>query len=179
EITHETLLRVWPRLAGWLDDDRAGLRVHRRLTEAAHTWDEHGRDEGCLYRGTQLSHAVEWAEESDHQADLNPLERTFLDESVALRSREQEAEHARARHLEKLAADAQQQTKPAISRRLVLEAERPRSVEPRHSLLLNLAAYRIAPTTEARNGLVSTAAHQYYAGEFLGHQVRITALTVS
>src|SRR5262249_16012742 len=103
----------------------------------------------------------------------------FLDESVALRSREQEAEHARARHLEKLAADAQQQTKAAISRRLVLEAERTRSVEPRHSLLLNLAAYRIAPTTEARNGLVSPAAHQYYAGEFLGHQVRITALTVS
>jgi ABC-type cobalamin/Fe3+-siderophores transport system ATPase subunit len=34
EITHETLLRAWPRLRGWIDADRAGLYVPQQLTEA-------------------------------------------------------------------------------------------------------------------------------------------------
>ena len=35
DVSHEALIRGWPLLRDWLDDDRAGLRVHRRLTEAA------------------------------------------------------------------------------------------------------------------------------------------------
>ena len=35
EITHEALLTAWPRLRSWIDADRAGLAAHRRLTEAA------------------------------------------------------------------------------------------------------------------------------------------------
>ena len=34
DVSHEALIRGWPRLRRWLDEDRAGLRVHRRLTEA-------------------------------------------------------------------------------------------------------------------------------------------------
>ena len=35
EVAHEALLRHWPRLRGWLDEDREALRVHRHLTDAA------------------------------------------------------------------------------------------------------------------------------------------------
>jgi Caspase domain len=55
EITHEALLRAWPRLRGWIDADRAGLYVHQQLTDAAHRWDRDGRPAASLYRGTDLA----------------------------------------------------------------------------------------------------------------------------
>src|SRR5262249_13400535 len=39
EVAHEALIRGWPKLRGWIEEDRAGLRLHRRLTEAAHEWE--------------------------------------------------------------------------------------------------------------------------------------------
>jgi hypothetical protein len=35
EVAHEALIREWPALRGWLDENREGLRLHRQLTEAA------------------------------------------------------------------------------------------------------------------------------------------------
>ncbi|WP_369292823.1 hypothetical protein [Streptomyces sp. Je 1-4 4N24_ara] len=39
EVAHEAVIRAWPRLRRWLDEDRDALRTHRRLTAAATTWD--------------------------------------------------------------------------------------------------------------------------------------------
>ncbi|MFJ8332894.1 XRE family transcriptional regulator [Streptomyces sp. NPDC094437] len=61
EITHEVLIRCWPRLRGWLLDDREGQRIHRALTEAAHAWESVRRDPGALYRGIRLASAHQWA----------------------------------------------------------------------------------------------------------------------
>ena len=61
EITHETLLTAWPRLRQWLTEDRAGLRIHRDLTDAARDWQREGRDPGRLFRGTRLAVARDWA----------------------------------------------------------------------------------------------------------------------
>ncbi len=35
ELTHEALIRSWPRLRDWIARDRDALRVHHQLTEAA------------------------------------------------------------------------------------------------------------------------------------------------
>ena len=35
EIAHEALLREWPRLRGWIDDGRDGLRLLRHVSDAA------------------------------------------------------------------------------------------------------------------------------------------------
>ncbi len=48
EIAHEALLRAWPRLTTWLNEDRAGLVVHRRLTDATSDWLSLDRDSGSL-----------------------------------------------------------------------------------------------------------------------------------
>ena len=61
EIAHEALLREWPRLRGWLDEDREELRALRQLTVAARSWDETGRDDADLYRGPRLAAAAELA----------------------------------------------------------------------------------------------------------------------
>lgn len=81
EITHEALIRSWPRLRGWLADDRDGQRLHRELTEATATWERHGRDPGALLRGARLNVIADWAWESN--APLNEAEQRFLDESIA------------------------------------------------------------------------------------------------
>jgi beta-lactam-binding protein with PASTA domain len=82
EVSHEALIRGWPRLQAWVDEDRQGLRVHRRLTEAAQEWVAFERDPGALYRGTRLHIATEWA---DRRAEaLNDRERQFLAASSAL-----------------------------------------------------------------------------------------------
>ena len=54
EIAHEALIREWPRLRGWLAEDREELRALRQLTTAARSWDEHGRNDADLYRGPRL-----------------------------------------------------------------------------------------------------------------------------
>jgi DNA-binding SARP family transcriptional activator/WD40 repeat protein len=88
EVAHEALLREWPRLRGWLDDDAQGRRTHRRLTDAARDWDERGRDPTDLYRGAHLAVALEWR--SAHEPELNSTERAFLDASRAAAGRAQQ-----------------------------------------------------------------------------------------
>jgi WD40 repeat protein/DNA-binding SARP family transcriptional activator len=111
EVAHEALLREWPRLRGWLEEDVQGRALHRHLIGAAREWDQSGRDPGELYRGARLTGALDWAR--DHDADLNQLERAFLDAGRA--GAEREVADARRR--------AEQETRRArrearISRRL-------------------------------------------------------------
>ncbi|MBI4285092.1 MAG: hypothetical protein HY670_04215, partial [Chloroflexi bacterium] len=93
DVSHEALIRGWPRLRQWIDEDRAALRVHRRLTEAVHEWQRLGRDEEMLYRGARLAEAVEWRERNE--AALNELEREFLNASVGLQIKERRAAQRR------------------------------------------------------------------------------------
>jgi WD40 repeat protein len=86
EVAHEALLREWPRLRTWLDEDVHGRRLHRRLGDAARAWRTAGRDSSELYRGTRLDGAVDWA--AAHGADLNEVEREFLDASRTEAERE-------------------------------------------------------------------------------------------
>ena len=57
EVAHEALIREWPRLRGWLDDDRDGLRILRHLGQSADAWEASGREAGELYRGGRLEAA--------------------------------------------------------------------------------------------------------------------------
>jgi WD40 repeat protein/class 3 adenylate cyclase len=86
EVAHEALIREWPTLREWLNQDREGLRLHRQLTEAAQEWEILERDPGAVYRGARLSQAREWA--ALHLTALNAQERAFLDGSNAVEERE-------------------------------------------------------------------------------------------
>jgi hypothetical protein len=99
DVSHEALIRSWPRLRQWLDEDRAGLRVHRRITETAEEWQGAIRDNDLLYRGAKLMQAQEWGER--HEVELNPLEREFLSASFAFKHR---CSHAHESHLTELIA---------------------------------------------------------------------------
>ncbi|MFE3559201.1 helix-turn-helix domain-containing protein [Streptomyces sp. NPDC059193] len=92
QLAHEALITCWPRLHGWIEEDRERLRQRRSLAEAARTWTEHDRDPGALYRGTRLTRAEELFPDCERNGALNAAERGFL--LAALEGRE--AEHRAA-----------------------------------------------------------------------------------
>jgi WD40 repeat protein/DNA-binding XRE family transcriptional regulator len=109
EVAHEALIREWPTLRNWLDENREGLRLHRHLTEAAQEWESMGRDPGGLYRGARLSQALEWS--NAHGGDLNLLECSFLEASQTLadqESAEREAQRQRALESARKLAETEQ-----------------------------------------------------------------------
>ena len=94
EVAHEALIRNWPALVGWLEDERVTLRKRLRLTAAADQWLELGNDPGALLAGSLLDEALEYD-------DLNDLETEFVRASqAAVHAAEREKEAARQRELE-------------------------------------------------------------------------------
>jgi hypothetical protein len=96
QIAHQALIRHWPYLHEWLNDNRDMLCAHRRLTEAATEWEHHNKDDELLYRGTPLT-----AWDTYDQDLLNTSEHTFL-----AASRHQAGKHAAARRRTRLAIAA-------------------------------------------------------------------------
>lgn len=178
EISHEALLGSWPRLREWIDTDRSGLRLHRRLTDAARNWADTGRDPGALYRGVRLDAAVDWVTRQDHRDELNQLEQEFVDASVQATRAEGVRERRRTRRLRSLvvaltalllvsagatvysiqqtnAADRERDL--AVSRQVAGTANRLADSDPALAAQLAVAAYRIAPTVEATSSLITAA----------------------
>lgn len=81
EVAHEALVRAWPRLRNWLDEDAEHVRTLRHLSLRAQEWDAQGRPKAELYRGARLQRALEHAA-ADPQA-VTPAEQAFLDASAA------------------------------------------------------------------------------------------------
>jgi WD40 repeat protein/class 3 adenylate cyclase/tRNA A-37 threonylcarbamoyl transferase component Bud32 len=104
EVAHEVLIREWPTLRRWLEDDRASIRVHHQIGDAARLWDAGGREAGDLYRGTRLGAAVEWAQA--HGDALNATEGAFVDASIAESERERRSQLRTNRRLRGLLAGA-------------------------------------------------------------------------
>ncbi|MFI6603915.1 helix-turn-helix domain-containing protein [Nonomuraea sp. NPDC050536] len=176
EVAHEALIRAWPRLHRWLTDDRANLFVHRRLTEAAQSWESLDRDQGALYRGAQLMTARTWAK--DHPGELNELESSFLHAGNAWEEAEHDRDRRRARLFQRLVAgmaalllvamvsgalavlqstEARRQGRAAFAGRLALQARSLLSNDPRLAGLLAIEAYRLSPGEETLGALLSVA----------------------
>ncbi|WP_051858459.1 nSTAND1 domain-containing NTPase [Streptomyces cellulosae] len=171
EMAHEALITAWPRLRGWIEEDRERLRVHRNLTEAAHTWQELGREEGALFRGSRLAAAREHFGGAPRE-DLTEVEHAFLD---AGRHHEQKRRRryrlvltavTTALCLALAAAGlAVGQWQSAVtaqhlaqSRQLAAQSGALLDSEPDLASLLAVHAYRTSPTREAAAALFAAAA---------------------
>ncbi|OLF13497.1 hypothetical protein BU204_27115 [Actinophytocola xanthii] len=182
EISHEALLTAWPQLRSWLDTDRAGLIVSRRLSEAATTWHREHRDTAALYRGTRLAAVQDWLETAPVVTHLTPLAREFLEASSQRERDEQRAVRRRTRRLRQLtvglvvllliavttgvlAVRSQQRTREqrdsAISGKVANEATALRAVDPALAAQLSLAAHRLSPTPESHGSVLSSFATPY------------------
>lgn len=178
-LAHESLIGCWPRLHGWIDQDRERLRHHRQLTEAARAWLEHDRDPGTLYRGTRLARAEEVFPGHGSDLALTEAERAFLTAAFDAREAERRAAAGATRRARTLVGalsavlavalvaglaawrqhDAnllQQQQNTA--RRVAAVADGLRTTDPRAALLLGVAAWRMAPLPETRRALLGSLA---------------------
>ena len=61
EVSHEALIREWPRLASWLREAREDIQLQQTISEDTTSWQERGKSKDHLYRGPQLVEAQEWA----------------------------------------------------------------------------------------------------------------------
>ncbi|SDK95004.1 WD40 repeat [Lentzea albidocapillata subsp. violacea] len=169
-VTHEALFQAWPRLRAWLDEDHEGLRTHRRLTDAARTWQELGRDAGSLYRATRLAETTEWLTRA--RPELTGTEREFIGASRTL-------ERRRSRRLRWVAAGlsglllattatavvAVQQRREVDRLELVRKSQELAELsealsanDPERAARTAAEAYRTYPTAEARGRVLSAVA---------------------
>ena len=79
EVAHEALLRTWPLLRGWLEENKEFLLWLRRC-QAAVVENEHS---GTLLAGKQLEEAERWMESTEEGSP----ERKLIDASLKARKR--------------------------------------------------------------------------------------------
>ena len=177
QFAHEALIREWPRLRGWLNEDRESLRVHRHLTRSTQAWEAMGRDPGELYRGARLAAALDWA---GGRIDLNADERAFLEASVAAQERELRDARRHARRLRILLAGvavllavavaagvvalaqrghARRSATVARAGRLAAESREAAANHPDLALLLALEADRLDDSVDSRGALLGALEH--------------------
>ncbi|WP_338898520.1 helix-turn-helix domain-containing protein [Streptomyces sp. TG1A-60] len=179
ELAHEALITAWPRLRGWIEEDRERLRAHRQLTEAARAWEELGRDEGALYRGSRLVTAREHFGGPGRTDDLTDLEAAFLTAGVTALEQEERATARTTRRLRLLVTSLacllalaltatalaywQRQTavnaqREGLSRQLAAQSAALLDSDTDLASLLAIKAYRTSPTREATRSLYAAAA---------------------
>ena len=171
EMAHEALITSWPRLRGWIEQDRERLRVHRHLTEAAHAWQDLGREKGALSRGSRLTAAWEHFGGTARE-DLTDVEHAFLHAS---RGHEQKGRRRYRLVLTAVTAtlclallaaglavgqwqSAVTAQRTAQSRQLAAQSSALLGSDPDLAALLAVHAYRTSPTREATAALYAAAA---------------------
>lgn len=102
EVAHEALLREWPRLASWLDEDRDLLRTTRSISIAAAAWLDGRRSDTDLYRGDRLRAALDLL--FDDPDRLRPVDTEFLHASRLAEAASLDADRRRVRRLRQLVA---------------------------------------------------------------------------
>ncbi|MEU3827063.1 XRE family transcriptional regulator [Streptomyces sp. NPDC029080] len=193
ELTHEALIRGWPRLRGWLAEDREVLRTRRQLTEAAATWTHLEHDPGALLRGTRLEAARPLARAGD--TGLTATEKAFLDASLAAEGADRAAAARRRRRRRLLTAvsavllavslttsllavranrEVTAQRDDAVARNASAAATELVHRSPDLAARVALAAYRLRPGRQGRDALLSTLMSTWTA-----HSAEMYALDVS
>jgi WD40 repeat protein/transcriptional regulator with XRE-family HTH domain len=178
QITHDALLTAWPRLESWIEGGMEGLRTRRRVTEAARAWQETERESAALWRGSQLTTAVQWAADEDNHTTLDGLASEFIAASIAAEQENQRAERRSTRRLQRLVAAlavlviavgtlagfAFQQREAATtarddanSREIAVEAGQVRGQDAPLAAQLSVAAYDVAHTPQATASLLESS----------------------
>ncbi|MFF5288705.1 WD40 repeat domain-containing protein [Paractinoplanes globisporus] len=165
-LSHEALLRIWPRLVTWLDEDRDWLRTSQRLATDAAAWRSSGRDNALAYRGSRLAAARDGAREHPR---LPPDSADFLAASERLERRSARIRRAVIASLTVLAVvaaaatvvslvaqrRATTQRDRALARAISADVARLAPGEPGLAKQLAAVAYRLAP--EVGSGTVLTS----------------------
>ncbi|NUR03897.1 MAG: helix-turn-helix domain-containing protein [Streptomyces sp.] len=174
-LAHEALITCWPRLQGWIEQDRERLLRHRALTEDARTWLEHDRDPGALYRGSRLDRAEEHFPHPAQEPSLTATEREFLTAAFDARDAERRAAARSTRRARTAVGvlsavlaialvaglsawtqsqDNERRSTEDAARRIASVSDGLRTTDPHTAQLLGVAAWRMARLPETRGALL-------------------------
>ena len=123
EIVHEALVRSWPRLARWIQDDESFQQWLQKIDALLNAWQSRPDDKGLLLRGGMLTEGKKWLAERGN--DLNCAEHRFIEESRRVTDEETLRDRQRTEALDR-----------AESLRLSIEADRLGEAEPETALRL-------------------------------------------
>ncbi len=101
DISHESLIRNWERLKGWVEDEARSARIYRRLAETAVLYN---KGEAGLWRDPDLQLALDWRDEGKpnktwarrYHTEFE-MAMSFLDASHEARDREARDREAQRR----------------------------------------------------------------------------------
>jgi WD40 repeat protein len=80
ELAHQALIEHWPRLRGWLTEDRDFLAWRHILQERYRQWESAERDSGALLRGVALATAADWL--GTRESDVPERTRHYINASL-------------------------------------------------------------------------------------------------
>ena len=174
QLSHDVLLRAWPRLRGWLEEDQASWIFYGQLADAADAWHDSHDDPSFLYRGAQLTTlqqaVTRWSADPARSPALTSTQRGFLhasERAAARGSRRRRSAFALLALLTVLAvaasavalhqrAAAVRERNQAIYNQVIAEALQVAASDTSLAAQLTLAAYRIQPTQDVISRLLST-----------------------
>jgi WD40 repeat protein len=172
QISQDILLRAWPRLRGWLEEDQASSVLYRYVADAADAWHSSGSDSSFLYRTAQLTAlqqaATRWSAEPARYPALTSGQLDFLQasERAATRSGRRWRSAIAILAAVTLAVTtalvfvflqrntALEQRDQAIYNQTVAEALKFGTSNTPLAARLNLAAYRLKPTQDQASRLL-------------------------
>jgi Novel STAND NTPase 1 len=81
EVTHESLYRVWPELAGWLDEGRELMLWRKNLQDEVNDWIAHDHSPLYLLSGARVAEGRRWL--ASNADDFPGPESEFITASIA------------------------------------------------------------------------------------------------
>lgn len=103
DVVHEALIRHWPLLRRWVEENREGLIRKRAIEAAAKEWQNQGEPEDLAYllQGAKLAEAENFLRDLAESVPLSSVARGYIIVSQAARDRFlKEEEERRRRELE-------------------------------------------------------------------------------
>ncbi len=144
-IAHEALLRHWPRVRAWLDENRDLLRARGRLAVSAERWEQEGRRPDLLLAsGRPLEEALSVVEAN---VDITPVEQSLITASRARARRAKSLRVAAVAGLAALAIAASVAAVVATSQRQRAQTEASTTEETMNFMV---SLFTLADPTEAR-----------------------------
>jgi WD40 repeat protein len=172
QLSQDILLRAWPRLRGWLDEDQASTILYGQLAGATDAWQGSHGDSSLLYQGAQLGAAQQaatrWSADPVRYPALTGTQRDFLRASERAAARSGRRWRGAVAILATVALvattafvvvfqlrnSALQQRDQAVYNQTVAEALKFDGTNTPLAAQLNLAAYRLQPTQAGASRLL-------------------------
>lgn len=133
EVAHESLLRQWPSLYGWIKEERDNLRLLENIRQSAAEWkkelrSEDRRDGLLIHQESRLTDALTLLAKRGYAVSEDSDERIYLNACIAKQekrvAKEKKEQEQRIRDAERIAEEQTKAAKAAEDARVTEEKRR-------------------------------------------------------